>query len=172
MTEAGCGVEALQLKDQDFPNNYVSFAHPDDYKLVKGAFPAPEYIYNERLGQHQRLIIRMPIAVDENEYFIASFVVDTGAPTSFYLCNRFIDILTSRGRCIVDQELDTNFFQTKQRKFRFEATPPNHAPANIIGLRACMYLGLRLDNALAGKFTFENYQPMVLESLPADMINK
>ena len=44
MTEAGWGEEALQLKDQDFPNNYVSFAHPDDYKLVKRDLPGPEYI--------------------------------------------------------------------------------------------------------------------------------
>ena len=105
--ESGRGEKVLQLKDEDFPNVDVSFAHPDDYKLFKGALPAPEYIYHEGMGQHQRLIVRMPITVDENEYFVASFVVDTGAPTSFYLCDRFIDILSSRKMSIFYHELDT-----------------------------------------------------------------
>ena len=165
LIEASCEEEALQLRDEDFPD---TFAHPNDYLIVKGALPASEYIYNE----HQRLMIRMPISVDEEDYFIGPFVVDTGAPSSFYLCDRSIDILRSRGILIRDQELDITFFRTKQRKFNFELTPPNKAPANILGLRACMYFGLRLDNALAGKFTFENYQPMVLESLPTEVINK
>ena len=48
---------ARVLHDEDFPNEYVHMAHPDDYKEVPEF--APQFTYHSRYGRHDRLIARV-----------------------------------------------------------------------------------------------------------------
>lgn len=52
MFEAQTHEEALQLREQDFPRNYMSYAHPEDYliNILQDELPAPQYIFNSRDG--------------------------------------------------------------------------------------------------------------------------
>ena len=63
-----------ELHDEDFPNEYVHMAHPDDYKEVQ------EFTYHTRYGRHDRLIARVAWKLTESVVPM-SFVCDTGAPS-------------------------------------------------------------------------------------------
>ena len=70
-------LEELLLTNEDFPANFVNFAHPDDYIISQQAI-TPERIFHQYHGRHPRLIFRVSTRISENEYIPISYVLDTG----------------------------------------------------------------------------------------------
>lgn len=130
----------LLLQDADFPGNYVDMQHPEDYELVDGALA--EYIPHFS-GHHNRLIIRICWKVG-NKYMPMSFVCDTGAPMGLYLSEKASNLLRRHGRVIEDETGNEYAEIPGVGKAAVEPTPPGHAPANIMGLRLLVKLGLSL----------------------------
>jgi hypothetical protein len=130
----------LLLQDADFPDNYVDMQHPDDYKLVDSALV--EYIPHFS-GHHNRLIIRVCWKVND-KYMPMSFVCDTGAPMGLYLSEKALSLLMRHGRVIEDETGNEYAEISGVGKAAVEPTPPGHAPANIMGLRLLVKLGLSL----------------------------
>lgn len=132
----------MLLQDADFPGNYVEMQHPDDCSIVSKPFV--EYITNS-YAHHYRLIVRVCWKFDETKYMPMSFVCDTGAPTALYLSEKAYNILTIQRRVLEDDAGNVYASICKVGAAAVEPTPPGHAPANIIGLKLLMKLGLDLD---------------------------
>jgi hypothetical protein len=132
----------LLLQDADFPDNYINMQHPDDYSVLKQPFI--EYITNT-YAHHYRLIIRACWKLSEDEYMPMSFVCDTGAPTALYLSEKAYKILSKHRRVLEDDAGNVYANICGTGPAAVEPTPPGHAPANIIGLKLLLRLGLDLD---------------------------
>ncbi|KAJ3220943.1 hypothetical protein HK099_003902 [Clydaea vesicula] len=83
--------EDILLHDEDFPREYIDMAHPNDYKPVNNF--ENSFIINDRYGKHKRLIARIAWKTHNGNFIPMSFVCDTGAPSSFYLSSKAIEIL-------------------------------------------------------------------------------
>lgn len=140
----------MLLQDADFPENYVNMQHPDDYKIV--STPFTKYI-THLLGHNNRLIARICWTKSNTEFVPMSFVCDTGAPMGLYLSTKATNILRNIGRITEDET--GNIYVNIQGigKASVEPTPPGHAPANIIGLRLILKLGLSVGG---NAFQFNN----------------
>jgi hypothetical protein len=142
--------EELLLHDEDFPNEYVHMAHPDDYKNVPEF--APQFTYHSRYGRHDRLIARVAWKLKDSMVPM-SFVCDTGAPSHLYLSKEAMEVLDKAGRLLKDDR-DTPYVEMHTRgdeKFpaTVEETPKNslnfyHKHANILGLKSLRRLCLSL----------------------------
>lgn len=140
----------MLLQDADFPDNYVNMQHPDDYFVVSKPFV--EYIPHFS-GHNNRLIVRVCWKGNNTEFVPMSFVCDTGAPMGLYLSTKATNLLRSIKRVVEDETGNEYVEICKIGKASIEPTPPGYAPANIIGLRVIMKLGL---NVGSGTFTFNN----------------
>lgn len=138
--------EQLLLCPEDYPQNYRGLAHPDDY-LVSAAPIAPEYVFNHRQGRHNRLLLRISWKLSDGAFAPATFVVDTGAPKHLYLCEQLMRLLEVNGVVQEDADNDLAYVVVAGRKCPVEATPAGHAPANLIGLKMLMRLGLSVRDA-------------------------
>ena len=132
----------LLLQNADFPDHYVDMQHPDDYSTVDRPFV--EYITNS-YAHHYRLIVRVCWKISEKEYLPMSFVCDTGAPTALYLSNKGQRLLSKHKRVLEDDAGNVYAVICDTGAAAVEPTPPGHAPANIIGLKLLLKLGLDLD---------------------------
>ena len=146
--------EELLLHDEDFPNEYVHMAHPDDYKEVLEF--SPQFTYHTRYGRHDRLIARVAWKMKDSVVPM-SFVCDTGAPSHLYLSKEAMDVLHKAGRLLKDDR-DTPYVEMHIRdgkKFpaTVEETPSVHRHANILGLKSLKRLCLRLKGE---KFSFND----------------
>ncbi len=77
--------EIVALQPADYPDCYVICAHPTDYKLLPE--PVTEHITHQHF-LHSRLHIRLSFSVKDSFYLPMTFVIDTGAPRSLYLCKK------------------------------------------------------------------------------------
>lgn len=135
----------LLLHDEDFPNEYVHMAHPDDYKEVPEF--APQFTYHTRYGRHDRLIARVAWKL-KNSVVPMSFVCDTGAPSHVYLSKEAMNVLDRTGRLLKDDR-DTPYVEMhigggKKFPATVEETPSVHKRANILGLKSLRRLCLSL----------------------------
>ncbi len=133
----------LLLHDADFPDNYVNMQHPDDYGTVDEPFI--EYVPHFS-GHNNRLIVRICWKTSRGKYVPMSFVCDTGAPMGLYLSEKAIRVLRKCGRIVEDETGNEHVAIENIGKAAVEPTPPGHTPANIIGLRVLVKLGLRISN--------------------------
>ena len=136
------GPEQMMFCNDDFPAHYVDFAHPTDY--VPSATPIePEYILSERRGRHNRLLFRVSWHVP-GCFVPLTFVIDTGSPKHLYLSERAMTMLEARGIVHWDVDLDQSWVWLFGRRCAVDRTPRCHDPANIIGLKLLMRMGLAL----------------------------
>lgn len=144
----------LLLQDADFPDHYVNMQHPDDYKVVNEPFV--EYTPHFS-GHNNRLIVRICWLVpgrSNTDFIPMSFVCDTGAPMGLYLSTKALSILRNMGR-IIEDETGNEYIEIQEiGKVSIEPTPPGHAPANIIGLRVIIKLGLNAGKEVKNLFAF------------------
>ena len=141
--------EELLLHEQDFPDNYVHMAHPDDYKEVLEF--KPEFIMHSRLNRHNRLIVRAAWLVPNGEAMVPmSFVCDTGAPSHIYLSSKALSILQEKGLLLTDdkeiQYVKIHINDTDTFPAVTEETPYVHKDANILGLKSLKRLNMHLKN--------------------------
>lgn len=147
--------EELLLHDEDFPNNYVHMAHPNDYKETNSFFPC--FTYHSHFGRHDRLIARVAWKTSDGTVIPMSFVCDTGAPSHIYLSPEAMSVL-DRNKLLLKDERDTpyvNMHINKNDTFpaTVEETPSVHKHANILGLKSLK----RLQFSLKGNnFSFND----------------
>lgn len=140
--------EELLLNDEDFPDNYIHMAHPDDYKEVPSF--TPQFIIHSHFGRHNRLIVRAAWKVSNTTFIPMSFVCDTGAPSHIYLSNKALHTLQKNNLLLTDEK-DVHFVRisiNKQDKFSavIDETPYVHKNANILGLKCLKKLNMHLKN--------------------------
>lgn len=141
MNSTDVSVADLLLQDADFPENYVKMQHPEDYNII--GKPFIEYIPHFQ-GHHNRLIVRVCWLIGESRYMPISFVCNTGAPMGLYLSDKAASFLRRYDR-VKEDETGSEYAEVHSvGKAAVESTPPGHAPANIIGLRLLIKLGLDL----------------------------
>ena len=140
-------VEQMLLCAEDFPPDYVNFAHPQDYHVSSQPIE-PECIFNHRQGTHNRLLWRVSWDIGNRKFMPMTFVLDTGAPKQMYLSQTALSKLEELGLLKTDEDTEARWVQLFGRKCGVERTPHGHDPANIIGLRMLMRLGLQLSDSV------------------------
>ena len=136
----------LMLKPVDFPNYYVDFLHPDDYRITNEPFI--EKIFHKK-KYHNRLLIRICFKIDINSYLPITFILDINSSENLYLCQKARDNI---GHLIKVDEFDTEYIKVFDTKnFTIDETPHIHHNVNIIGLMALNYLGFIIAD---GEFAF------------------
>ncbi len=146
-------LEDLPLTSHDFPDNYINFAHPQDYAISKEPIQK-EMIYHHRDGRHARLLLRVSLQLDRNRFMPMTFVCDTGATRYFLFGTKAIQGLKGEHILKHDPDLDQNYLMVFGRKAPVDPTPEKHSPANILGLRILLRLGLVLINSPTEGFIF------------------
>ena len=143
----------MLYQETGFPDSFVGMQHPNDYTGVSKPFA--EYIPHFS-GRNSHLIVRMCWEKSEAEYVPMSFVCDTGAPMGLYLSSIALCLLRSIGR-VLEDESGCEYVEIRHvGKASIHPAPPGYAPANILGLRVIMKLGLNVGN---GTFVFK-YAPV------------
>jgi hypothetical protein len=144
--------EELLLHDEDFPNDYVHMAHPDDYKEASEF--APQFVYHTQYGRHDRLIARVAWKLKNGRVIPMSFVCDTGAPSHIYLSKDALNVLDKAGLLLMDDR-DTPYVRMHMNDndtfpATVDETPSVHKHANILGLKSLKRLCLRLEGETFG----------------------
>lgn len=136
--------EQLLLLPEVFPDYFINYAHPDDYKLKNGSIPSIEYIFNHRHGKHNRLLARIPWKISDESHIMITWVIDTGAPKHIYVGKPAMDILEKYK--IIKEDYDNNqmFVKINNKNTPVSSTPYSHDPANMIGLKMLTRLKLKL----------------------------
>ena len=143
-------IRFLKLKDSDFPDYYVNKIHPEDYILRDE--PCRDLIFHKKL-HHSRLLLRICF-LDKHTFIPLTFVCDTGAPSSFYLCNKALKLLKNRIK--TDPDILVRYVKVDGKKMLVTEIPVNHCEnynVNIIGLNALMFFGIELHQ---DSFSFNN----------------
>ena len=135
--------EQMLLCAEDFPPNYINFAHPQDYHVSSQPID-PQHIFSHRHGNRNRLLWRVSWDIGDDKFLPMTFVLDTGAPKHLYLSQTALNKLEEVRVLMTDEDTDALWVQLFGRKCGVERTPHEHDPANIIGLRMLMRLGLQL----------------------------
>jgi hypothetical protein len=148
MIEENTIIKELLLHDEDFPDNYIHMAHPEDYKEVSNF--VPQFIMHSHFGRHNRLIVRAAWKAQDDTLIPMSFVCDTGAPSHIYLSNKALFKLHSKSLLLRD-ERDTSYANihidnTKTFPATIEETPHAHKDANILGLKCLKKLNMHLKD--------------------------
>ena len=138
----------LLLCDDDFPDNFVHMAHPDDGKITQEPIPL-EFIRHQRLMGHHRLILRTSIKLGDGEFISFSFVLDTCAPASIYF-SPGAAFNALKGKRVIEDG-DVVYMEIVGKKAAVKETPHTHRPANIIGLPLLerFELGLKGDRSFS-----------------------
>ena len=146
-------LEDLVLTHYDFPYNYINFAHPQDYVISKEPIQK-EMIYHHSDGRHTRLLLRVSLQLDRNRFMPMTFVCDTGATRHFLFGTKAVQVLKGEHILKHDPDLDQTYLVVFGRKAPVDPTPEKHNPANILGLRMLLRLGLVLINSPTEGFIF------------------
>lgn len=136
-------LEEAALCDEDYPTDFVSHRHPDDYKTTSAPID-PQFIFHHIHGRHNRLWLRISWQLGPSKFMPMSFLIDTGAPKHFYLSPDAIIALDSYKVLHVDDDMDVQYVKLQKRNCPIEGTPAAHKPANIMGLKLLKRLGLKL----------------------------
>ena len=123
----------LVLTDADFPREYKNKTHPEDYLVSASPIKPLMVDFEGRRAGHRRLICRISWQLQDGTFLPMSFVVDTGAPSHFYLCDQAFDLLVEGGRLKKDGN-GNDYLVVFSRNALVAETPENHRPANILGL--------------------------------------
>ena len=146
--------EVHLLGPADFPLDFVNSAHPGDYVPV--AVCIPPRVWFHKKAHHNRLFLRVCFRAADGNFIPATFVVDTGSPSSLYVGAPARTALVAAGR-LLDDEADTEYVDLGVLgRATVQDIPEPRAPANIVGLPLLLKLGLRLDGAnptISGAFT-------------------
>jgi len=141
---------SLLLHKSDYPSYYINYSHPTDY--INSTIPISELIFHKKKN-HNRLLFRISIKLDNNIFLPITLVSDTGAPSYLYLCEKTKNLIKNR---IKIDEFETEYLillsspSQKEgkgdgnKKIPINDTPVNHPNINIIGLRFLQYLQLYL----------------------------
>lgn len=132
----------VMLQDSDFPEHYRNKCHPEDYISISE--PISETHFHLKL-HHSRLLLRHTFKLSETEFLPVTFVCDTGAPSSLYLCSRLKEILLRSGRIKIQEDTLVEYIKVDGRKLIVMDTPSCHENVNIIGLNALMFFQLQIN---------------------------
>lgn len=141
------------LTRYDFPDNYINFAHPQDYVASRTPIQK-EMIFHHRDGRHARLLFRVSLQLDRDRFMPMTFVCDTGAARHFLFGSKALQVLHDERILKYDSDLDQTYLEVFGRKAPVDPTPELHDPANKIGLRMLLRLGLVLFSHPNEGFTF------------------
>jgi len=155
-------IEEILLQDLDFPDYYVNWAHPEDYKIISQPIK-PEFIFHSLVfNTHARLLLRASVQLEESSFMALTFVVNTGAPKPFYFSEKALPILMDRN--LVHSVKDTSggpYVNVNGRNATCEQSPYKHRHANLMGLEMTARLGLHIsedrENNKAVKFGFNQW---------------
>ena len=145
----------LLLHANDFPENYVNMAHPNDGKIMSTPI-TPECIRHSRSG-YLRMLVRISFRLRDDRFVSYTFVCMTGAPMHFYLSEQALAVLEAAGRVEMD-EFGSVFIIIAGRKAAVRVTPHTHQPGNLLGMLMLERLGLQMDE---GSFTFAHPLPFL-----------
>lgn len=140
---SGLVEEQVVLCPQDFPVDYVNGQHPEDY-LITDLPITPQCICHHIRGQHNRLWLRVSWQLSSRKFTTMSFLLDTGAPKHFYLCDKALKVVEQDGQAEEEDDMDLQYVKLFGRKCPVESMQEAHTPANIIGLKLLKRLGLEL----------------------------
>ena len=146
----------ILLTESDFPDYFINWAHPEDYKITKKPI-IPEYIFHQqKLGTHARLLFRCSFELAPNTFTTMTFVVDTGAPKPFYFAAKAMDILKGREMVHGLSDVPLAYLKVNGRNAIIEETPYIHKWANLLGLNMITRLGLAVteNDDREGSFVF------------------
>ena len=135
------------FNELDFPKYYINKSHPEDYSLSK--VPVKELIFHKKL-RHNRILLRMSFKINEN--LTITLVCDTGAPSSFYLCEKTKSLI-AYGDIKTSEDLGIEYIKIDGKKMLIDTIPYNHSDINILGLNGIDHFGMTIFN---GTFEFLN----------------
>ena len=134
--------ETIMIDNRDFPCNFFNGRHPEDLKVLEKPIE-PEFILNEI---NLRLILRNSFEVN-NGYLPMSFLIDTGAVGCLYFSEEAMKAMIGNNLIIRAREeiVRVRFGPNngKIMKAAVQTTPKTFEPANIMGLKMLLKLGLR-----------------------------
>ncbi len=144
------------LVSQDFPNYYVNMKHPEDYISVKNPIPLECIVHS--CEKHVRVIMRISWKIKDEGFLPMSFILDTGAVSDIYLSKEGLAAFEKYNLILRDGR-DSRFVRVQIGKYNdqlakcfIEDTPENYEPANLIGLKLLLRLGLHLNNKAGFEF--------------------
>jgi hypothetical protein len=155
--------ETQLFQHMEFERTYANWRRNGDYILQKDVVK-PEF-WTMKTGSMFRYMFRMCWRCHNYGYMPITFLVDTGAMESLYLCKEAIDTL--RLLKVLTQDDDSkHMFVTLCRRgdgtcerpeqayrVRCYPTPKAYEPANIVGLRFVQRFGFVVDG---DSFRFHN----------------
>lgn len=143
----------LLLGDDDYPDNYVNKAHPNDYQTTTMPITA-EYIFHKK-SHFNRLIFRISWKIAENKYVPISFICNTGCPMFLYLSSDARKAIKMR---ILEDDVQNEYVEINGKKTPIANSPSEHGETNIMGLMMCARLGLTINEKC--EYTFANIQEL------------
>jgi hypothetical protein len=143
-------VRTIMLTNMDFPNNFVDMKYPDDYIPV--ADPTLQECTVHSCDTYLRLIMRISWKIDGG-FLPMSFILDTGAMSDVFLSKEGLAAF-EKYKLVRRDGLDNRFAPLRfgkkndqQMKCLIQTTPENFEPANLIGLKLLLRLGLHLNKS-------------------------
>ncbi|KAI9103127.1 hypothetical protein DFS34DRAFT_646511 [Phlyctochytrium arcticum] len=142
---------AILLSRLDYPEEYLTpgkmFAHPNDYEITTEPIE-PDVFYYARYS-HRRIFARLPVALGNDKWTSATFIVDTGAGGWFYLSEPLLNILDDYQR-VKDDDLGGIFIEVDiggtgtPQKCPCDEVPRQYIQGNIIGLPVLLMAGFSI----------------------------
>jgi len=139
----------IVLGVMDNPENFVNFLHNEDLQEV--SVRQDLTIIEHSLSGHHRTFIRLWLRLPNGNFLPVSFLCDSGAPGPLYLGKPTIDALKAKG-LLVDGGNGYDIIRLSfangptDHAIPIQPTPPNHAPANIIGLPLIKKMRVHFDD--------------------------
>lgn len=88
---------SILIDHRDYPDTYVNLCHDEDY-IQTSIRINNEFIYNHGPIKNERLLVRMPVRLNDNTYTSMTFIIDTGCPTPIILSTEASSILQTYNR--------------------------------------------------------------------------
>eukprot|EP00834_Sanchytrium_tribonematis_P006170 NODE_430_length_7576_cov_0.738665.p4 type:complete len:177 gc:universal NODE_430_length_7576_cov_0.738665:685-1215(+) len=148
----------MLLTPEDYPKPFRTpdkmYAHPNDY-MVTNNIIQPNIFYYRR-NQRARLFLRLSIKIENEQYTIATFLLDTGCSTHLYVSDRLNGLLKHR---IMMDELGFEYIEMhihgEKVNCLVNGTGNQHS-ANVMGLPMLILLGFNLKQLLPSQMKFDD----------------
>lgn len=131
------------LSDLDYPGYYNGRMHPNDGKSCSSP-EKPELLYHAKT-YHNRLLLRIPFKLSDNEFVTFTFICNTGFPGFFYLSDKVHNVISRR---IISNKGGNNYIDINGELLSVFEVPSNYGDSNILGLEMLSMLGLRVHNRI------------------------